>query len=667
MSDYSHLLSTVKVGNVVLKSRMVAGNSLPHFLQGPESFPAEQVIQHVVSVAKNGAAIVAFADWTNPNQRTSFNEDGRRFPMFDLTDPSAENYICQLADQVHFYDSRISLALMPFSAPDPLTDVCDCPALEVRPDFSSTNFRDGMDDYDFGAVLRGGKAARGLTREEIASIIETQAQRARYYQTLGFDMVTFHFAYRATLFSRFISPKTNHRTDEYGGDIRGRARFLLELCARVKELCGKDFPIEIQLTGSEHGGTKIEETIELAHMCEGLVDIFQFRAETPNLNHPVGYNSKRHFYQTLADCAAVKRSGTSILCEPIGGFQNPDDMEEILATGQADLIGAARAFFVDPEFYRKLQEGRGEDVVPCVRCNKCHVPSLEGKWLSFCTVNPCVGIAHKLDKFVTPVRRLKKVAVVGGGPAGMRCALLCAGRGHQVVLFEKSDKLGGQLKIMDEPSFKWPLADYRDYLIRQLDKSSVTVELNAEVTPETLKGQGFDAVVLALGARPRLTPVPGAERACDILSVFSREPQLGRRVVVIGGSESGTEAGMFLAERGHEVTVLSRRDKLAPDATPIHYREMLEEFYHKLPNFRAVLGAAAKEITPAGVVYTDREGKEHTVPCDDVVALGGMRPLQEEAMAFDGAARQIFRIGDCREVGCVRDCNRAAFAAAVQI
>lgn len=658
MKKYSHLLSPIKLGNHVLKNRFVSSNALPHFLQGPESFPSEQVITHVANCARNGAAIVTFADWTNPNQRTSFNEDGRRFPMYDLNDPSVENYICQLSDQVHYYGSLISLALMPFAAPDPCYDVSAAPAIEIDK-VDPTNFRDGKVDYEMGALIRGGKAAIEMPHDMIRDIIEYQAQRAKLYQSFGFDMVTLHFAYRATLFSRFLSPITNKRTDKYGGSLENRARFMLELCTRIKELCGKDFPIEVQITPEEPGGMPLEEMIELSHLAEGYVDIFQFRASNANVNHPTGYNSALHKYATLDACAAVKAGGTSILCEPIGGFQNLDDAEDAIATGKADLIGAARAFFVDPDYYQKVCEGRGEDVLPCVRCNKCHVPSLTGHWNSFCTVNPEIGIAHKLDKLTRPAGAPKRVAVVGGGPAGMRAALYASERGHTVTLFEASDALGGQLKLMDAPTFKWPLVNYRDYLIHQIDKSSVEVRLGTKATTDTLTG--FDVVIAALGASPKKPPIPGAEKARTIFEVFGHEAELGHRCVVIGGSESGTEAAMYLAENGHDTVVLTRQNGLALDATPIHYRETIQEFYATLDNFRYVTGASATAIGDGYVEYTDAEGL-HRIECDSVVALGGMAPKQDEAMSlYDGCA-DFHMIGDCRKVGNIHTGSRDAYA-----
>lgn len=662
MKKYTHVLSPIQVGKLVLKSRFVSGNSLPHFLQGPESYPAESVINHVVSCARNGAAIVTFADWTNQNQRDSFNEDGRRFPMFNLdADPSVENYICQLADQVHYYGSYISLAIMPFAAPDPLYDVYAVPAVDLT-GTTTTNFRDGQVDYNAGVLLRGGQAAKELTHEMIRDIIEQYAQRIHYYQTLGFDLCTLHFAYRATLFSRFLSPITNKRTDDYGGPIENRVRFLLEFCRRIKELCGKDFPIEVQITPEEPNGTTIEETIQLAKLCAGLVDIFQFRAADANKNHPTGYNSQLHKYYTLDACAKVKASGTSILCEPIGGFQDLKDCEEIIASGKADLIGGARAFFVDPDYYQKAKEGRGEDVLPCVRCNKCHVPSLTGNWLSFCTVNPEIGLAHKLDKLTKPAGAPKRVAVVGGGPAGMRAALYAAQRGHDVTLYETTDRLGGQLKLMDAPTFKWPLVNYREYLISQLDKAGVNVLLNTKATPELLEPEGYDVLIAALGATPKLPPIPGAERCKTVFETFGHEAEFGKKCVVIGGSESGTEAGIYLAENGHAVTILTRQDGLARDATPIHYRETIEEFYKELPNFNFKLNVSATAVGDGWVEYRDADSQTHRIEYDSVVALGGMEPHQAEAMALYSCAKDFYMIGDCRSVGNIHTGTRDAYS-----
>lgn len=666
---YEHLLSPIKVGNMVLKNRMVSSNALPHFLQGPEPYPAEPVINHMVDMAKNGAAVVTFADWTLMTQRESLNEDGKRFPMYNLdADPSVENYMCQLADQIHYYNSRISLAIMPFYASYPGYDVNDEPAAAFSPEMIFGNQTFGgprPTDAEFSAMMRGGAPVKAFTHDQIRELIETYAQRALKYKTLGFDMCTLHFAYRATLFARFLSAATNHRTDEYGGDIHGRGRFMLELCTRIKELCGKDFPIEIQITAddSAEGGNTIEETIELAKMVEDVCDIWQFRAETANLNHPVGYNSKEHIYLELEHCARVKASGVNILCEPIGGFQNPDDMEAALASGKADLIGGARMFMCDFDFYDKIKENRAEDIVPCIRCNKCHVPSDHDEWLSYCSVNPCLGLAHRIDKLTRPVGRKRSVAVVGGGPAGMRAALYARERGYDCTLFEAKDHLGGQLCLFDDASFKWPLVKYRKWLIQQLEKSGAVIRMNTKPTKQMLAEEGFDAVILAMGAVPRTPAIPGADKAYNIFTVFGNEGRMGHKCVVVGGSESGTEAALYLAEHGHEVVVLTRGSTLAPEATPIHYREMMEEYYAEMKDISYVSHAVTTEIGEGFVKYADQDGVEHTIACDDTVVLGGMAPKQDEAVELYGVAPDTLMIGDCYQVANLHALNRGAFSA----
>jgi 2,4-dienoyl-CoA reductase-like NADH-dependent reductase (Old Yellow Enzyme family)/thioredoxin reductase len=666
MSHYSHLLSPLRVGNVFLKNRMVAANALPHFLQGPESFPAEPVIDHIAGLARNGAAMVTFADWFDQRQRTFFNPDGKRFPMYDPKDPSVENYLSQMADAVHFYGSKIALAIMHFGPAG--YEIVDTPAMDT--DFSIDMTDIGGMANRLSQLWKGDfGAAKQITEEKMAEMADEIAERCKWYQNLGWDAASLHMSYRMTMPGKFLSAITNTRTDEYGGSMQNRARFPLAICRRIKEVCGQDFLVEVQISGEEEGGTTLAETIEFAQLCDGVVDILQVRAGDADLGHPTGWNSAAGEPLTLQYAKAIKASGARVLVEPIGGFQDPVANDEYIASGKADMIGMARAFICDFDYYEKIVEGRADEIVPCIRCNKCHVPSLTGPWVSVCSVNPRMGVAHRMGRLAPDPTATLKVAVVGGGPAGMEAAILARGRGHDVTLFEKTDYLGGQLRIADASGAKWPLKAFKDYLVRQLYKSGATVLLETPVTPETIKEGGFDAVFVSVGAKPKIPAIPGADGdfVHTPVSVYGDHESLGKRVIVVGGSETGTETGMYLAEHGHDVTVLTRNSRLAYDATPVHYVEMVRHVWERMENFHYLTDVVTTSVAKGTVTYKGPDGVEKTLEADDMVLSGGMEPRYDEAVAFFGSADRFFLIGDCSGVGSVQTCMRTALGAVSQL
>ncbi len=677
---YRHILSPVKIGNIVLKSRLLSANALPHFLQGPELYPADPIMFHLQNVAKAGAAVVTFGNWTNPNQRKGFG-DGVHFPMFDTSDPSLENYMTQLTEAIHFYGSKATIAYMP-AAPAGY-GVCDA----ERPYMSMTDMAP-MDEDDEPPFPMDGPGPDGdgeemppmpfamgpqkaMTPELMEQFIADAVKGLQYYVNCGFDGVSLHMAYQGPMLAQFLSPLCNHRTDEYGGPMENRARLPLALCAAIKEAYGQDFLVEVLMSGEEEGGITIEDTVKFAKLAEGKVDILQIRGGDGDLAHPTGFNSTRHAPITLRVAEAVKKSGAKILTCPIGGYEDPDDIEAYIASGKTDMVGAGRLFICEPDYAEKLMDGRGDDVVPCIRCNRCHGLSMQGPWLSVCSVNPVVGMAHKIDRMIQPPKRVKKVAVVGGGVSGMVAALELRKRGHQVVLFEKNGVLGGQLLHADYSSFKWPLKDYKDYLIRQVDKQGVEVRLHTAPTAADLEMEHFDAVIAAMGAAPKLPPVEGilvdgkqASNVWNPLEVYGHEGELGKRVVVIGGGEIGVETAMYLAECGHEVTLLSRQAKLAAEADRVHYYSMFAKAWHDLENLKTIKRATTTCVSAGGVTYIDKAGQTQFLPCDSVVACGGMQPRHAEALALSAVTPDFAIVGDNETTGNVQTCVRSAFARA---
>ncbi len=685
-TKYKKLLEQVKIGNVVLKNRMISSNALPHFLIGPEDYPSETFIQYQANVAKNGAAVVTTLDWSNPLQRKSHG-DGAHFPSFDLTNPAVENYMNQLADGIHFYGSKASVAVMP--VPPHGYTVCDTEHSMFFPG-------DVMDDEgmpggpggppegeggpgeheppeDEGDMMLHFPPAKGLTVEMMREIIRKYVGIAKKYQSFGFDMMTVHMAYRSTILARFLSPLDNKRTDEYGGSLENRVRFPLEFCKAIKEACGQDFLIEAQISGEEdEGGITVEDTVAFAKMAEGIIDIFQIRAKDGDLNHPTGFNSGRTPV-TLHVAEAIKKSGAKVLTAPIGGFQDVELAEQYLEEGKMDMFCAGRAFICEPEYYEKILENRAEDITPCIRCNRCHGQNMQGPWISVCSVNPTLGIRHRLPWMVEKEAKNKKnIAVIGGGCAGMNAAVIASRRGHTVSLFEKNERLGGQLNQAGYASFKWPIGDFKEYLIRQLEKSAVEVHLGVAVTPELLKHSKYDAIIVAIGATPKMPSIEGVfdekgnvvEGIYNPIEVYGNESALGNEVVIVGGGETGTETGLHLAKLGHKVTVLTRKRRIAQDAERVHYYESFKAALNEEKNFRSITRANTVKVTAKSVEYVDKTGEKKVLNADSVIVCGGMDPLRDEGLAFSGLADEVVLIGDCEKVGDIQKAMRRSFAAA---
>lgn len=650
--QFQHLLSPIQIGSHILKSRMIAPQALPHYLQGSEPYPSEAIIHHVSNIARNGAAIVAFGAWDDTDQRKA-GGTASHFPMFDYSDPSTETYVCKLVDCIHFYDSLASIYLMPLEMPN----------FQPKPSM----------DKPFPMWFSPVEKVSEITQTMMQDMIDLAVKKALYFQQLGFDMISLQMSYREFMhigLSKFFSPLTNDRTDEYGGDAVGRGKLALDMCRAIKAACGKDFLIDLWIAGEEEpGGITAEDTVSFAKAAEGIVDILQIRGGNINPVHPTGFNSCESEPVTLHVAKKVKESGAKLVVAAAGGYGNPRYNERFIAEGMLDMVAIGRQFICDSNYGKKIYEDRPEDIVPCQRCAKCHVPYEKGPWIFVCSGNPTMGIADRLDKMVSPAVCPKKVAVVGGGIAGMEATLEASRRGHRVTLYEKSAQLGGQLLHADYPEFKWPLRNFKDYMIRQVLKANITLKLGTEATPAVIAAEGYDAVIVAIGAEPRNLSIPGADSKKVIMpiAVYGHEEELGKNIVVVGGGEIGAETGLYLAECGHHVTLLTRQDRVAPDATCTHYREMFEERWLREKNFHFLTNVQIESVTDTGVIYRDKAGALCELPADNVVISGGRAADTEFALSFYGSANDFFLVGDCKTPGNVQKCMRMAYAAATRL
>lgn len=637
---YPTLLSPIKIGNMTARNRMVISLCEPHYAQGTEPFPAEAMIRHYANKAKSGAGIVACG--RAEMLYDSYEVD--HFAKYDFRYGAAQNMMSQCVDAVHFHGAKCQWIV---NCPrTPGYDVSEgVPSLAVAGD---------------GSVAEYGKE---MPKDMIEELIEGYVAQAKLLKSFGVDMFFLHCGYRMFTPARFLSALTNKRTDEYGGDIVGRSRLILRICERIKEACGKDFPIEISVSAYEQeGGTTLEEMLAFAKLAEGKVDVLQLRTPVIDPNHPIGLSPIP--YPNLAIDRVYKDAGTKQLITAIGGFFADFDLhEKILAEGTADLLGMARSFISNPDYGNIVYDDRREDLVPCIKCNRCHTTGINKPWVSNCSVNSRWGMEGRVDSFITPPLLKRRVAIVGGGPAGMETAVEAAKRGHDVTIYEKGDRLGGLLTHTDYPDFKKPLHAFKEYLVAQVARHGIRVLLNTEATPELIRQEGYDEVVMAIGGEVIVPPIPGIDgsNVMSAVSVYGHVDQLGREVVIIGGGEIGVETGIYLAREGRHVTVLEMRADLAMDATPIHYREMVVDAWENQDGFDFVCGARCTGIELGGVRYV-KDGAEHVIACDSVVYAAGMRDRRDEAWRFYGAGGRTRLVGDCECVGNVQTVMRSAYS-----
>jgi 2,4-dienoyl-CoA reductase (NADPH2) len=407
---------------------------------------------------------------------------------------------------------------------------------------------------------------RELTPEEIIEVELNYARAASRAVEAGFDAVEL-IVCGGYIVNQFLSPLVNKRTDRYGGDLDARMTFMREVIAAIRDAIGPGFPFICRLSGSDfvEGGHTLEETkVVAAEMERCGVDMISVTGGWHEPRVPqITMNVPRGAYVYLAE--GIRESVESIPVACCNRINDPVLAESILAEGRADMVGMARAFLADPNFLRKAQEGRLEDIRTCVACNQgCFDHVLMLQPIS-CTLNPRVNRERETE--LTPAEEKKAVLVAGGGPAGMEAAWVAAHRGHEVILCEESSRLGGQGNLAAVPPGREEWAQMVRYLSRQLANKSVEVRLETPVTLELVRELSPDVLVAATGARqlvPRIEGIDGGNvvNAWDVLTGIA---ETGERVVVVGGGAVGVETASLLAEQGRDVTVLEMMDRCGAD------------------------------------------------------------------------------------------------------
>lgn len=508
-----------------------------------------------------------------------------------------------------------------------------------------------------------GHHVKGLDEQDMQNIIEQYVKISRNAQRAGFDGIQLHFAH-GWLVHDFLSPLSNKRTDEYGGSVENRVRFPLRIVKAIREAVGDGMIIELRLDGSDEveGGITPEDTAQQILLMQDYVDMAHITCGTRLDNttrakmHPTYVLPKMH--NAWASEIIKNTPGINIPIGVVGYISTPEEGEQLIAEGKADYILLARSLIADPEWVNKAKAGHPEDIRPCLRCDYCldhgrRKALFKGKELSLvdeptndgaCAVNP---LSHQgISKILFPKPdRIKKVAVVGGGVAGLNAAITAAERGHNVTLYEQSSKLGGQIAITDEVSFKTELKEYHEYLERQARKlPNLTIKLNTRATPELIKEAQVDAAIIAVGAKQRLSNIPGAEKGSQSFNAFHDPDRFGKKVVIIGGGHVGAELGLYLAENGHKVSVVEQKEFFLPTCELSLRVSLLQELENR--NVEALHSTEAIEVLDEGVKVVNDEKGEYVIPADSVIFAIGTEPLAQLRDSFAGVAFDVINVGD---------------------
>ena len=512
-----------------------------------------------------------------------------------------------------------------------------------------------------------GHPVRSMTEEDIYRVADCFGQAAKLVKEAGFDMVLIHGGH-GWLLGQFSSPAMNHRTDRWGGSLENRMRFSLLVIEKVREAVGPDFPIEFRMSGAEFtkGGYGIEEGIEMAKAIDGKVDIIHVSAgvhEDPEVfvrTHPSMFIE--HGCNVYLAAEIKKHVKTPVAT--LGGLNDPDMMEEIIATGKADIIEIARQSICDPYFPEKAFSGNKDDMTRCCRCFTCFYNYLTNRTFC-CAFNPVVG--NELEhKHAFPPTTPKKVIVVGGGPGGMEAAITAAGRGHSVTLYEKNSRLGGQLLSEQYIPFKQDMYNFVKVLEGRLAKSGVDVRLNTELTAEQAAAENADVIITAIGAKPIVPPIPGIdnEKVVGLTALHQPEPALGQKVVILGGGLVGSECAIYLDGLGKDVTIVEMKDDWAADSYFMHKNAM--KIYMRDSNIKIHVNTTAKAITDKGLVCQTPEG-ELVIPADNILLAAGMKADRKTAESFYNAAPRVFETGDCIKAGRVVEAVTTGYYRAIDI
>ena len=635
---YEKLLSPITIGTMKLKNRMVLAPMSVH-ITPPDGSITDREIQFYKRKAEGGTGLITIGSVL---VRADGNFGGQIFIDNDSRIPGLK----RMVDAIHEAGAKIS-AQIHHSGRE--TNIATCGYQPV----SASVFEPETEEYDL---------PRALTTREVGDYVEYYAQGIRRAKEAGFDAVELHCAH-GYLIAQFMSPLTNFRTDQYGGSFLGRMRFIKEIFERARELVGNDFTITARISGDElrPNGIDMHLSREIAKYLEKLgaaaisvsAQMFPYVRTCPNMYHKPGINV--YLAENIKEVVSVP-------VMTAGRINTPEFAEEILTSGKADLVNMGRVLLADPDFANKAAEGKADEIIPCIACNKgCHDRNAEDRAVK-CTMNPETGREGTFK--IVPAEKSKKVIVVGGGVAGMEAAKIATLRGHDVELYDRNEELGGRLLLATVPPNKTGYLEGIEFLKKEMKRLKIKVNLGVSVNKEEIAKKNPDAVILATGARTMIPGIEGIDRdfVIDSDDILAGNKVAGEKVVVIGGGSVGAETAHYLMESAQrKVFVLEMLPAIATDM-PQDAQIVFAKEVKQMPDLKIHTNTKVVKIKENSVIVEKNNEEEELKDIDTVVIACGAVPnnaLVQELKDLDVA---VYTVGDALQP---KDATKAIYEGAI--
>ena len=668
---YPHLFSPMTIGGVTFKNRVFVAPTHTPFSAGVNNLLTNEGIRYYGGFARGGAGAVHIGESLLDRVNSAAHDS-----HLNIIDEECLKAYNTYNEYCHIFGAKTSIEF------------------NHSGHFAMPAFGDGRDPMSAMEMnMPSGVHVRSMTEEDMEYVAHIYAKAANMAKRAGFDMCLLHYGH-GWLMGGFLSPILNQRTDRYGGSVENRMRFPLMVLERVRKTVGKDFLIEVRLSGDEcvPEGIQIEDTIQNVRMIQDYASLVhistgnRFVPFSRAIMHPTHFIEEGHNVHLAARVKSTPDIHLPV--GTLGAIDTPEFAERVIAEGMADYVLMARGWIAEPDWANKARTGHAEDIRPCIRCMHCLDIPLGKR-------NTSVhNIADIFDEFPTTTRRAecavnvfhgngqcrldfpqaasrKKVVIIGGGVAGMNAAINAAQRGHEVVLFEKSDALGGQLcYYADKMWFKKDSMErYRRYLEIQVRKAAIRLYLGVEATRERVEAETPDVVIVAVGAEPVVPRIPGVDRANVFTArqILGHETELlaGKKIAIVGGGMVGCEVALQLSHLGYAVDVVEMAPLLAPEGIyteRLHTLHIIEHDDRVTPH----VSTTCLEILDDGIMV-EENGVSKKINADAIILCAGMRALKEHAAMFNDLAFDVIHVGDCRKVGTVADATASGYDAALII